>query len=79
VIHDLYLRAANEAAIDAALESAGLGDFAEGLALDRIGDVPGATGYHANLRLLFEPTPEQLGDLDAVTISAPAQPYRVWA
>jgi hypothetical protein len=60
--------------------------------IDRIGEISRVTGYvddepvvetlegyHANVRVMFDLTPEQLGDLDAVTINAPAAPYRVWA
>ena len=94
---DLYLRAEDEAAINAALLAADLIDeegnsTSELVCLDRIGTISRVTGYvddepvteelpgwHCNVRLLFDPTPEQLGDLDAVTIDAPGQPYRVWA
>lgn len=35
--------------------------------------------YHANLRLLFEPTEEQLAVIQTVEIVPPQMPYRVWA
>jgi hypothetical protein len=94
---DLYLRAADEATIDAALLSAGLIDE-EGnpastlVCIDRIGEIRRVTGYdgddpiietlegwHANLRLLFDPAPEQIEALAAGMIEAPGFPYRVWA
>jgi hypothetical protein len=60
--------------------------------LDRIGTISRVTGYvggepvvevvdgyHANLRLLFEPSAAQVEALFPVTILAPADPFRVWA
>ncbi len=61
--------------------------------LDRIGEINRITGYdangsptietlpgyHANLRLAFEPTAEQIAALSPVTIPPPPNPYRVWA
>ncbi|KKC24450.1 hypothetical protein [Sphingomonas sp. SRS2] len=35
-------------------------------------------GYHANLRLLREPTEAEVSALDGVTIPQPANPFRVW-
>lgn len=83
---DLYLRAGTEAQLDTVL--AGL----TGALIDRIGIIRLVTGYvgmeatyetlpgyHANVRLMSEPTPEQLADLDGVTIAPPANPFRVWA
>jgi hypothetical protein len=64
----------------------------ERVCIDRIGTISLVTGYvddepivetisgyHANVRVMFDLTPEQLADLDGVTISAPGEPYRVWA
>lgn len=92
---DLYLRADTGAALDTALTEAGIiddGHTVPGACLDRIGAISRVTGYvdgepvietidgyHANLRLLFDPTPEQLADLNAVTITEPGVPFRVWA
>lgn len=61
--------------------------------IDRIGEISRVTGYdakdepiieviegyHANIRLLFEPSAEQVEALYPVTILAPDEPVRVWA
>lgn len=87
-MQDYYLRATSEAAMDAALEASGLtvdGQPTAGVAIDRIGIISREpvietlTGWHANVRLLFDPTPEQLAELDAVSIAEPSTPFRVWA
>jgi len=77
---DIYLKAATRAALDKKLVAAGL--MADNLPLqdvllDDIGEIEGATGYHMNVRLMFEPTEEQLAALGGIT--PPATPYRVWA
>ncbi len=60
-----------------------------GAYLDRIGPIPatldpegevikdGDSRYHANIRILFELTPEQLAELPLV-VPAPSVPYRVF-
>jgi hypothetical protein len=60
-----------------------------GAYLDRIGPIPatldpegevikdGDNRYHANIRILFELTPEQLAELPLV-VPAPSVPYRVF-
>lgn len=60
-----------------------------GAYLDRIGPIPatldpegevikdGDSRYHANIRILFELTPEQLAALPLV-VPAPSVPYRVF-
>jgi hypothetical protein len=45
---------------------------------DYIGTVDGYLGQMANLRLLFEPTEEQLTELGTISIQAPQTPYRIW-
>lgn len=79
---DYYLRAVSQAALDVVLEQAGVlsdGVLAAGANIIRVGELPSDARYHANLRLLYDPTPEQLADLDAVTIDPPVTPYAVWA
>ena len=61
-----------------------------GVSLDRIGPIPaqldpegevikdGDDRYHANLRLRFTPTSEQIEELPLV-YPEPTIPYRVWA
>lgn len=79
---DYYLKAASQEVIDAAL-----GDLLneEGMPadntilVDRIGDIGDSSDYHLNLRLLGEPTEDQAVALEAVTITPPNTPYRVWA
>ena len=65
----------------------------ERVCIDRIGTISRVTGYdaqdepivetisgyHLNCRVMFDLTPEQLADLDGVTIVPPGLPYRVWA
>jgi hypothetical protein len=62
----------------------------EGITLDRIGPIPaqvdeegiivrpGDPRYHANIRVTFELTPEQIGELPTFT-PEPTIPYRVFA
>jgi hypothetical protein len=76
-----WLKAATEAAMLSALESAGYvvdGEIRQAShthCLDIIGSIPGKAGYHANLRVIGE-APEALS---SVTIARPANPVRVWA
>ncbi len=48
--------------------------------LDPEGEVirPSDTRFHANIRVTFELTPEQIGELPTFT-PTPGVPYRVWA
>jgi hypothetical protein len=75
---DLYLSAPTEAEMLAALT--GLindeGHPVAGVTLDLVGEIEGATGYHANLRLMEDiDTSALLGYI----IDTPTTPYRVWA
>ena len=75
---DLYLSAPTEAEMLAALT--GLlndeGHPVAGVTLDLVGEIEGATGYHANLRLTEDiDTSALLGYI----IDTPTTPYRVWA
>lgn len=70
--------------MDNVLQEAGLIDdqcaiISELTCIDRIGPIPGADGYHVNLRLLYEPTDEQVEALYPVTILALDTPSRVCA
>lgn len=81
---DLYLRAPDSSFLDDAFLAAGLiGDDGEPVSamicIDRIGSIPGATGYHANLRLLFQPSAQQISALSAISLTAPTTPFRMWA
>ena len=79
---DLYLKATTRAALVKALTAAKImvDDLpAEGVLLDEIGAIEGATGFHANLRLTEEPTDTQLTALSSIVVPAPETPYRVWA
>jgi hypothetical protein len=50
-----------------------------GAYLDRIGPIPyGDTRYHANLRVTFDLTPEQVAALPTFD-PVPSVPYRMWA
>ena len=84
---DIYLKAATESKLYAALESAGIVTQGEDgwhvsdghkYALDVIGEIPDATGYHANLRVI------NASDFDAdtiadIVINTPGSPVRGWA
>ncbi len=77
---DLYLSASTEAEMTAALTAAGVindeGHPVSGVTLDLVGEIEGATGYHANLRLMEDiDTAALLGYI----IDTPTTPYRVWA
>lgn len=82
---DLYLRADTEAEMNATLIAAGMayetedGLFpAEGVCLDIIGEIPGAEGWHVNVRC-GDLTEEQEAELAFAMITPPETPYRVWA
>lgn len=88
---DYFLKGVNEAEVDDAMIAAGLAVEvedeeglvtligAEGVCLDVIGEIPEYTGWHVNLRVLYDLNEEQLACIDSVRIQAPAQPYRVFA
>lgn len=82
---DLYLKAADEAEMNAALIAAGLAYEEDGViqpapfvSLDVIGPIPDAAGWHVNVRS-YDLTEEQLAELQSVIIVPPQQPFRVWA
>jgi hypothetical protein len=82
---DLYLRATDEAEMNAALIDAGLAmelddtfGPAPGVSLDIIGAIPERDGYHVNVRC-GGLTEAQEAALEGLVIAPPAQPYRVWA
>jgi len=77
---DIYLKTTTRAALVKKLVAANMmADdlLAEGVFLDEIGEIEGVTGYHANLRLTFEPSEKQIATLGGIT--PPATPHRVWA
>ena len=79
---DLYLKTTTRAALVKKLTAAGLmadDTLVPDVLLDEIGTIEGVTGYHANLRLMVEPTPEQLAALGTAVVADPKTPYRVWA
>jgi len=77
---DLYLSAPTEAEMLAALTAAGVindeGHPVAGVTLDLVGEIEGATGYHANLRLTED---IDTSALFGYIIDTPATPHRVWA
>lgn len=82
---DLYLKAATEAAMNAALIAAGLAYDEDGVltpashvSLDVIGPIPDAVGWHVNVRS-YDLTEVQLAELEPVLVVPPQQPYRTWA
>ena len=91
---DLYLKAATEADMNAALLAAGMIDAeglpADGVSLDVIGPIvkwdysvepPVEIDYpewHVNVRS-YDLTEEQLAELTDVIIVPPELPFRVWA
>lgn len=87
---DLYLRADDEAAMNAALVAAGLtdaeGNPAEGVAVDVIGPIvrfEGDTpvtlpGWHVNVRTVSL-SDAQTAALAGISMLAPANPFRVFA
>jgi hypothetical protein len=89
-MNDFMLRTITEAQMDDALEAAGLlvevdqgeGEMilmpVAGCYVDRIGPIKDDTRYHANIRVTFELTPEQIAALPTFT-PEPGIPYRVFA
>lgn len=89
---DLYLRTDTEEVMTAVLEAAGL-DTDDRALISHIGTISRVIGYdggepvigtlpgyHANLRLVFEPTGAQMASLaGAIVKPPPAMPFRVWA
>jgi hypothetical protein len=87
---DYMLRTNTEAQMDDALEAAGLlvevdqggGELVlmpvPGCYVDRIGAIKDDTRFHANIRVMFELTPEQIEALPTFT-PEPTIPYRVFA
>ena len=91
---DYWLRGQDEAEVLAALAAAGIAAGpTDASAYDPIGTIWKDTGtvdaegkpvmeplpgWHANLRLRHELTPEQHGALDSVLIPPPAHPVRIW-
>ena len=93
-MHDYWLRGDSEATVLAAMAEAGIstGPTTES-SFDPIGTIWKDTGtvdaegnpvmeplpgWHANLRLRHELTPEQHGALDVVLIAPPEHPVRIW-
>lgn len=79
---DIYLKATTRADIHGCMEDAGLmvdEALAYGVCLDEIGEIEGADGYHANLRVMSDLTDEQMTALESIEIVAPTTPIRVWA
>ena len=53
-----------------------LARFTHRYAIDVIGEIPGETGWHVNLRIVDgSPLPDEL----APFVVTPTNPYRVWA
>ena len=90
-MNDFFLKAANEADLDDALLAAGLAVEwededglvhlvpTEGVCLDIIGEIPDVTGWHVNVRTMFEPTEDQLAALSVFELVPPDTPYRIFA
>ena len=91
---DLYLRAADEATMNAALIDAGLLTDecpAQGVSLDVIGPIVRVVGYDDDGEPIVQEYPEwhvnlradlndeQITTLAPFTITPPETPYRVWA
>lgn len=83
---DFCLRFPDEATAFAAAQELGaviqtedgerLVSFTDRYAIGVIGEIPGETGWHVNLRIVDgSPLPEEL----APFVVTPATPYRVWA
>ena len=83
-MNDYWLRGDDEAAVLAAMAEAAIPTLpSTESSVDPIGTIFDADGnpipgWHANLRLRHELTPEQHGALDAVLIPPPAHPVRIW-
>jgi hypothetical protein len=87
---DFMLRTDTEAQMDDALEAAGIladqdvggGEMilmpVAGCYVDRIGPIKNDTRFHANIRVTFALTPEQIEALPTFT-PEPGIPYRVFA
>lgn len=82
---DLYLKATDEAEMNAALIAAELAVEHEGqlfpsagVSLDIIGPIPERTGWHVNVRC-HGLTEERMAGIEPLCIIPPDQPYRVWA
>lgn len=90
---DLYLRASDQAQMDAALSAAGLivdGEVAPSVCLDRIGPFDRTVGYDEDDRPIFQRYADyhvnvrlladisDLGCLADVLIIPPLAPFRVW-
>jgi hypothetical protein len=87
---DFYLKAADEAAMNTALQTAGAidadGNPVERVSLDKIGpftrfDDAGEAAeypdYHCNVRIVTSANVGDLAPLDAMSV-LPSQPFRVW-
>jgi len=80
-LHAYYLRAADRASMEAALRSAGIlapegGSTLEGAAIDHVGAIPGATGWHTNVLLR---SPLTQGQAEALpVIDPPDSPSRTF-
>lgn len=83
---DYTLKSSTEASMNAALIAAGLAQSVSidgstivlplgGVSIDRIGAIPGTTGYHANVRVA-DGVNYDAKDLPTVVVLTP---YRVWA
>jgi hypothetical protein len=90
---DLYLRASDQAEMDAALSAAGLiidGEVAPSVCIDRIGPFDRTAGYDENDRPIFEHYADyhanvrllaDIGDdaaLADILIARPHRPVRIW-
>jgi len=84
---DLYLRFADESEAHAVLTPFGLAYVGGseallfttrqgGIDLDVIGEIPGRSGFHANLRVMDDDM--DVSSLDPYVVN-PANPVRVWA
>jgi hypothetical protein len=87
---DYLLRSTTESDLDDAIIAAGLAEErtdedgevmvlpVAGCYVDRIGPIKDDTRFHANIRVTFELTPEQIEALPTFT-PEPGIPYRVFA
>jgi len=76
---DLYLKASSKTYLDKALGDlidADGNSVSPNILLDRIGEIEGVKGYHANMRLLEE---IDTSPFAKYIVDAPATPTRVWA
>ena len=75
---DVYLKAATREALLSRMQDDGLlanASVVPGVNLDEIGDIDGASGFRANLRLTVE---ARLESAESIEIAAPETPFRVW-